>query len=161
MNVEWAAYEERARRITALKEVDVRTPEQSRELDDLVNGQNVSFFRLFNDAARRWFAAKGRVLVLAVVITTSLAIMPLHAHFQASRVAAGSQDWASRYGLFAYRAEPVSVAAANDAAVKALRPYVSERLFLLGHDAQYVVLFSPRRAGTLRFPVASVVVGPD
>ena len=93
------------------------------------------------------------VLVAFTIILTAIAIN------QASHVTNGTAETTgNQYGLFEYNVESASVAPAQRKDRRSIDPLVGKKLYLLGQNAQYVILYVPQLRSTVRIPIAAVIV---
>jgi hypothetical protein len=80
------------------------------------------------------------------------------AYLQADQVRQGISFWGDQSSFFEYSAEPVQVKPLSKTTPNTVGQLEGERLFLLGQNAQYVILYWPEKHATIRIPVATVIV---
>lgn len=154
-----------AQRLALLKITD-RTPEQAAQLARL-EGQLVfpKKARIRKDLARTvvtlvlMIRRRVRRLVLPFTLIIVVLVLPILAFIQAGQVRDGHTYFASGSGIFDYSADPVAVHPATpDSATAAISNLTAKKLFLLGENTAYAVLYSPTDGATIRVPIASVVI---
>lgn len=103
---------------------------------------------------RRW----GRVLIIGLVSVTVVVLLPILAVVQAGQVLDGKTYFGNNTGAFDYHADLVMITSSSNNLAPSIRTLQGEKLFLLGENAQYAVLYSPSLHSTIRVPINSVVI---
>ncbi|WP_330271897.1 hypothetical protein OG205_33400 [Lentzea sp. NBC_00516] len=146
-----------------LGRLGVRTHSQQQELDE----RRARWTTLFSlrDAmeapghlSTEWLVLNGKRTAIIVAFFAIFAGLPLFAFAQAREVMQARQDLGSKFGLFAYSAQPVRIDIASKEAPPTFSPYVGKDLFLIGQNAQQVVLYFPAERRTLMFPANAVQI---
>jgi hypothetical protein len=106
---------------------------------------------------RQWHAYA--LFLVIIILTGSLALI---ARAQAGQVLRGKNYFGSHVGLFEYHAEIVSVRPASGKPAKSVKYLAGKKVFLLGQNSQYIILYLPScgspNGWTMRIPVAAVIV---
>jgi len=154
-----------AQRLALLKIPD-RTPEQAAQLAQIE--AQLDFpkkARLRKDLARTvvtlvlMIRRRVRRLVLPFTLIIVILVLPTLAFIQAGQVRDGHAYFASGSGIFDYSADPVNVYPATpDSATAAISNLRAKKLFSLGENTAYAVLYSPADRATIRVPIASVII---
>jgi hypothetical protein len=156
----WAEMESSLRRRRELHRLAGRTPAEASELEYLDSKR--SYTRVINSS----FYALGHLLrpgiwyvyALFLIIIVVTAVLTATAFFQADTVIHGKPYFGDQSGVFAYHAEIVYVRPVSTDTAKSVQQLAGKRLFLLGENAQYVILYSPDLQSTIRIPVNAVVM---
>jgi hypothetical protein len=156
----WAEMESSLRRRRELRRLEDRTPVEVSEFEYLDSKRN--YVRVINSSfyALIHLLRPGIWYVYALFITIIgvTAVLTATAFFQADTVIHGKPYFGDQSGVFAYHAEIVYVRPVSTDIAKSVQPLVGKRLFLLGENAQCVILYSPDLQSTIRIPVNAVVM---
>ena len=101
---------------------------------------------------RRWY-----VYALFLIIICFTILLAVIANAQAGDVK-GEAYPEGQVGLFEYHAEIVDVRPVSANAAESIEDLAGKRVFLLGQNAQYIVVYSPASRSTIRIPVNTEVV---
>ena len=142
------------------------TPEQSAELEHIESQLSfpkegrrrkqltrnfVTFFLIIRHHSRQLAASFTLIIVIIV--------LPLFAFIQATQVRDGHTYFANDTGIFDYSADPVDIYPVTpNSATTVIFGLKKEKLFLLGQNAVYAVLYSPVNHATIRIPITSVII---
>ena len=142
-----------------------RTPEQSAELTQVESLLRFPKKRRFVKLMiRGWvivfLITRHRIIPIAVsaALVIVIIILPVLAYFQARQVHVGRAFTGSSTGIFDYSADRVDVYPAAHDSPSEVQSLGKKKLFLLGQNAQYAVLYSPKDHATIRVPVAAVII---
>jgi hypothetical protein len=156
----WAKMESDLRRSRELHRLEEVTPAEASELEYL--SLKSPYFRIINSpfyVLRHWLRPGiWYVYALFLIITGVTIALTVTAGNQADTVLHGKIYYGNQSGAFAYHAEVVYVRSASTDTAKSVQQLIGKRLFLLGENAQYVILYSPDLRSTIRVPVNAVVV---
>jgi amino acid transporter len=92
------------------------------------------------------------LLVIATVVFTLIAL------YQANQVINGTAGTTSQPGLFDYRIEPVKINPAGPGDGRGIHQLVGKQIYLLGQNAQYIILYVPQQRSTVRIPTSAIIV---
>ena len=150
--------ERMARRRRALKKMENPSTAERSEMEALgskiTSLQGKYFISVLLRALRPRFWHTYLVLPILILITIAFTLV---ARNQASDVINGTAETTgNQYGLFDYNVESVSVAAARSEDKASINPLVGKKLYLLGQNAQYVILYVPQLQATVRVPTDAV-----
>lgn len=154
---DWGQLESTVRRMRELELLGVRTEDEASEYESLRSFWNSSLpvpLDFIKRRIRPWGSFRRILLPLLIVII----VLPIIAFFQAGDVLAGRSYPGSQWGTFDYHAEPVTITPSADSAAASIGKLADEQLFLLGQNAQYVVLYAPKSRSTVRIPVTQIIV---
>lgn len=149
------------RRMWELLQLDAPTQEQITELDDLrSNAPDLpdSPSELAWPLTKVWIRRRGRLLAAFFVVITVIILLPTLAFFQASQVLDGKEYFGHNLGAFDYRADLVEVNSTSPHPAPSIQSLTKKKLFLLGQNAQYVILYSSSDHSTIRVPITSVII---
>jgi hypothetical protein len=136
------------------------TPAEASELEHLNSKKNYTAVINSSFYALRHWLRPGiwYVYALFLFIIGVTAVLTVTAFNQADTVRHGEPYFGNQSGSFAYHAEIAYVEPVSTDTAKSVQQLVGKRLFLLGENAQYLILYSPDRRSTIRIPVNTVVV---
>jgi hypothetical protein len=149
---------QKLRQARELALLGVRTEDQSKLQDQLAISTDMPLDRFWTAVTNRVIQRWGRPLGVFSFAVVAFVLLPLSAYLQAGMVAQGKVDIVSDLGLVSYRAHPVTISPATLPAKDFVQPFSGQRLFLLGQNSEFVVLYAPASQATIRLPVASVIV---
>jgi hypothetical protein len=153
----WAEIERDLRRKRELYRLEERTRDEAKELRHLASQR--FYKRVILSALRYWLRPRFRyVYVLFLIIIGATGLLVVIARNQADTVLHGETYFGNESGFFAYHADIAYVRPISTDTAKSVQQFVGKRLFLLGENAQYIVLYSPDRRSTIRIPINTVVV---
>jgi len=156
----WAEMKRGLRRRRELHRLEGRTPAEAIELEYLDSKR--TYPRVVNSSfyALRHLLRPGiwYVYALFLIIIGVTAVLTATAFFQANTIIHGQPYFGDQSGVFAYHAEIVYVRPVSTGTAKSVQQLAGKRLFLLGENAQYVILYSPDFQSTIRIPVNAVVM---
>jgi hypothetical protein len=156
----WAEIESGLRRRRELGRLEGLTPAEASELEYLNSKQN--YTRVINSSfyelRHRLRPGIWYVYALLLIIIGVTAVLTATAFNQADTVLHGKPYFGNQSGSFAYHAEIAYVRPASTNTTKDVQQLVGKRLFLLGENAQYFILYSPDHRSTIRIPINAVVV---
>lgn len=148
------------RRFRDLSRLGVLNEEQSLEWNNLRtlppfkgNPKTDIMFVIFS--FKRWIRRYGRYLVAIFIVITVLVLSNI-ASRQARQVAQG--NYTGSTGLFDYSASPVRISPSSATVANSVKPFKNMKLFLLGENSQYFILYNSKDHSTIRVPVADVIV---
>jgi hypothetical protein len=90
-----------------------------------------------------------------IIFTISFTLLAIN---QANQVIKGTAESTNQYGLLDYNVETVRIMPAQAEAKQTIAPLVGKKLYLLGQNAQYVILYAPQNRSTVRVPTAAVII---
>lgn len=96
-------------------------------------------------------------LILLFIITATVILIVI-ANAQAGEVLQGRSYLGSQIGLFDYHAEKVTIRPASATTKNILINLTGKQVFLLGENAQYIIIYLPGSRLTTRIPVSAVIV---
>ena len=111
-------------------------------------------FYIIKEVIQRW----GKILIIGFALVILVVLLPILAIFQAGEVRDGKTYFGKNIGAFDYHADLVKVTPSSDHPAPSIQALQGEKLFLLGENAQYAVLYSPSDHSTIRVPIGSVVI---
>jgi len=156
----WDKIERMYRRRRALKKMENPSGSEKSEMKALRFGipklQGKYLASLFIRAVRprAW-----HIYLLFPVLIFFTIIFTLMATNQADHVINGTaESTGGNVGLFEYNVEPVTIIPAQRENKQSIKPLVGEKLYLLGENAQYVILYVPQERSTVRVPTAAVII---
>jgi hypothetical protein len=153
----WAEVERDLRRRRELFGLEERTCDEAKELKHL--DSQLIYTRVILSALKHWLRPRiWYVYVLFLVIIGVTGLLVVIARNQADTVLHGETYFGNESGFFAYHADIAYVRPVSTETAKSVQQLVEKRLFLLGENAQYIILYSPDRRSTIRIPVNAVVV---
>jgi hypothetical protein len=156
----WKKMESNLRRSRELHMLEGLTPAEASELEHL--NSLLLYARVMNSsfyALRHWLRPRiWYVYALFLIITGTTIALAVTASNQADTVLHGKTYFGDQSGVFAYHAEIVYVRSASTDTAKSIQQLVGKRLFLLGENAQHIILYSSDFRSTIRIPVNAVVV---
>jgi hypothetical protein len=147
-----------ARRRWELLRLPVRTAEQSAELESIESQRIGRPFDISLTLARNWIQRRGRLLAAFSIVIIMGVLLPSLAFVQAGQVRDGMAFWGENAGIFYYRADMVRVEPTSQFTALAIQRLRTKDLFLLGQNAEYVILYSSATHSTLRVPPISVII---
>jgi hypothetical protein len=143
------------------------TPEQSAELASTESRlrHRRGFMAVLKEIYMRPFVTyylgiryRIRGLIISFALVIAIVILPALAFIQSGEVLDGHEYFASNTGIFDYGVNLVNVRPAATNSTPEIQSLAKEKLFLLGENAQYAVLYSPTKQSTIRVPIAAVVI---
>jgi hypothetical protein len=155
------AIEANFRRMRKLLTLQTRTPEEAIELhilesqDEILSIPPLTFP---GPLTKFWIRRRGRLLAVAFVLITVVIFLPALAFVQAGQVLDGKTYFGHNIGAFGYRADPVQVRPTSSHPPPSIQVLTTKKLFLLGQNAQYVILYSSSYHSTVRIPVSEVMI---
>lgn len=100
-----------------------------------------------------------RILVASFGLVILIIVLPVLAFVQAGQVHDGHAYFASDTGIFDYSADPVNLyPVASNPTTAAIAELGREKLYLLGQNTVYAVLYSPADHATIRVPITAVII---
>lgn len=160
-------YETILNRRKELLRIQDPTPEQSAELEGirLQLSRPRGLGAILRDAYVEPFIViylgiRHRIRRLAAPFTLAIVViaLPALAFIQAGQVLGGHTYFANNVGIFDYHADPVNVFPALPNTAPGILDLQTKKLFLLGQNAQYAVLYSPDDHSTIRVPITAVII---
>ena len=156
----WTVVERKLRRKRELSRLEDLTPAEASEMK-MLNSERIYLRQLLSVfpspkqllRPRRWWVYGFFIyMIAATAVLTGIAVQ------QANDIRSGHAYDKRPSAFFEYHAEPVSISPASAPPPKSIQKLIGKRIFLLGQNAQYVVLFLPQNESTVRIPVDTVVV---
>ncbi|WP_157528161.1 hypothetical protein [Nocardia sp. NRRL S-836] len=151
------------RRYRSLMELGVRALDEQVEAD-VIRRRLAKAVALPNVAriplhiVSRWVGRRRVSVAISLFAVAAFLVLPMLSFLWVNEVRQGRQDLGSRYALFAYAAHPVQVDVASKEAPQGLQMWVGKELFLIGQNAQQVVLYSPKENKTVLLPLQAVQI---
>ncbi len=154
------------RRVRTLRRLGVLDEQQDAELNALKEQAaalrrgraKMSPFGWPAAVTRNWLNRSGRFVAASFLILVIVVLLPVTAYVQAGDVLHGRLYTASSAGIFDYRASLVRVAPASADPPQSVSSLEGRTFFLLGQNAQDVILYSRATRSTIRIPSDSVII---
>lgn len=100
-----------------------------------------------------------RLLVMLFTLVIIVIVLPVMAYIQAGQIRDGHAYFASDTGIFDYSADPVNIyPIAPNISITVIARLEREKLYLLGQNTAYAVLYSPSDHATIRVPITTVII---
>ena len=162
----WTEVERALRRKRELERLEDRTPAEDIEKKELDSQYGDYHELMVPDVGFRLLSETWpKVIFLALMIIGTASVLTWRASADANTVRAGHSFDKSSLNLFDYHAEPVLVEPISVSDIAAIQKVIlpSKRAFLLGENADYIVLYvpnanSPDKGATIRIPPTKVTL---
>ena len=156
----WSNLERMLRRRRALKKMESPSAAEESEMKTL--GFKIPLQQgkyLISLLARALRPRAWYIYLLFPVLIFLTIIFTVIANNQANHVMNGTaESTGNEGGLFDYNVESVRIMPAQAGDKQSIDTLVGKKLYLLGQNAQYVILYVPQERSTVRVPTAAVII---